>query len=116
MRMSCSRRSPSPGEASDVFSECGWIDMKWLQFVGQQGSPLPQMFLKRRYWPIRSFWHRRARRLRFGERRRGCLGFASYCITYIPVAAAVNNKYEWGRVGEGMEIYGTLKKDRGANT
>jgi hypothetical protein len=31
------------------------------------------------------------------------------------VAAAVNNKYEWGRVGEGMEIYGTLKKDRGAN-
>jgi hypothetical protein len=35
MRTSRARRSPSPGEASDVFSECGWIDMKWLQFDSQ---------------------------------------------------------------------------------
>ena len=89
--------------------------MKWLQFVGQQGSPLPQMFLKRSYWPIRSFWHRRARRLRLVSVV-GRLPWIRIVLCYVYTRAAeVNNKSEWGRVGEGMEIDDTLK-DRGANT
>ena len=55
------------------------------------------------------------RRLRFGECRRGCLAFAIVSYYVYTCAAAVNNKSEWGRVGEGMEIDDTLK-DRGANT